>query len=76
MVLRGAPNPNAAQVLAAFMVSEAGQAAVNRHHPAALDGVEGAMYGMDGVRPAEAVAALSVDGVAEQKSWCDELFKR
>ncbi|GAB3072232.1 extracellular solute-binding protein [Nocardioides zeae] len=73
-VLQEAPHPNAAQVLTDFMVSEEGQAAINKEHPAVLDDIPGTLSGMADVRPADAVAALDADDIAEFQAEWDRLF--
>lgn len=70
MVMQQAPHPNAAQLLTEFMMSDAGQAAINQQHPAVRDGIEGTLSGMDDVRPADAVARLDTEAVdAYRAEW-------
>lgn len=73
-VLEAAPNPNAAQVLANFLVTEEGQAAISHDYVAALPNIEGT-----GVPGADVLAqdialpdpdTLTQDKVNEyQKTW-------
>lgn len=79
-VLAAAPNPNAAQVLADFMISAKGQAAISRNYVAALPGIPGT--GVDGsdVVAQDLEAAdpdtLEPEAVEEYVSWWEKLFLR
>lgn len=77
-VLSAAPNPNAAQVLADFLVSEAGQAAISRSYVAALPGIPGTgVEGSDVVAQDLALAdpdGLESDAVNEYVAGWEKLF--
>lgn len=77
-VLAAAPRPNAAQVLADFMISEAGQAALSKSYIAVLPDVPGT-----GVEGSDVVAqdlesadpeTLGADAVGEYVAWWESRF--
>lgn len=72
-VLATAPHPNAAQVLANFMITPEGQAAIARKAAAALPDIEGTVTVTDNVRRQD-LAKLTPDFVAEYQATWDQLF--
>jgi iron(III) transport system substrate-binding protein len=72
-VLATAPHPNAAQVLANFMITPEGQAAIARKAAAALPDIEGTVTVTDNVRRQD-LAKLTPDFVAEYQASWDQLF--
>lgn len=79
-VLSAAPNPNAAQLLADFMVSEAGQEALSHNYVAVLPDVPGTgVEGSDVVAQDLEVAdpaSIEPDAVTEYVGWWEGLFLR
>ena len=74
-VLSAAPHPNAAQVLANFMATEAGQTALSAGYGSTLPGIEGAVATADEVALADA-SDLTPEDVAEYTTKWEELFVR
>jgi iron(III) transport system substrate-binding protein len=72
-VLATAPHPNAAQVLANFMITPEGQAHIARKAAAALPDIEGTVTVTDNVRRQD-LAKLTPDFVAEYQATWDQLF--
>lgn len=79
-VLSAAPNPNAGQLLADFMISAKGQAALSKNYVAALPGIPGT-----GVEGSDVVAQdlelanaddLEPAAVQEYVAWWERLFLR
>jgi iron(III) transport system substrate-binding protein len=71
MILDGAPHPNAAQLLADFMVTPEGQELVQAGGGAVLDGVPGTLITNDRVR-AQDMSRLTPDAVAAfNEKWVD-----
>lgn len=77
-VLSAAPNPNAAQLLAEFMLTEKGQEALSRNYISVLPGVPGT-----GVEGSDVVAqdletadpeSIEPDAVTEYVGWWEGLF--
>lgn len=77
-VLSAAPNPNAAQLLADFMISEEGQAALSKSYIAVLPGVPGTgVEGSDVVAQDLEVAdpeSITPDAVTEYVTWWEGRF--
>lgn len=73
-ILDGAPHPNAAQLLADFMVSEAGQAILAANQSAVLPDVPGALTSNSEVREQD-LASLTPELVAEYQARWNELFQ-
>jgi iron(III) transport system substrate-binding protein len=74
VVLEGAPHPNAAQVLADFMISPEGQTALARKSASVIPGIEGAVTTVDKVAPQD-LTKLTPDAVAAYAAKWDGLFK-
>ncbi|GAA1724163.1 ABC transporter substrate-binding protein [Aeromicrobium alkaliterrae] len=72
-VLSAAAHPNAAQVLANFMATEAGQTALSAGYGSTLPDIEGAIATADDVTLADS-ADLSPEDVAEYTAKFEELF--
>lgn len=72
-VLATAPHPNAAQLLANFMITPKGQAAIARKAASSLPDIEGTVTLTDNVRRQD-VAKLTPDFVAEYQASWDKLF--
>jgi iron(III) transport system substrate-binding protein len=72
-VLQTAPHPNAAQVLANFMITPKGQEAIARKAGAALPNIEGAITLTDKVRRQD-LEKLTPEFVAEYQQKWDALF--
>ncbi len=72
-VLSAAPHPNAAQVLANFMATEAGQTALSAGYGSTLPNIEGALATADDVTLADS-ADLSPEDVAEYTAKFEDLF--
>ena len=72
-VLQTAPHPNAAQLLANFMITPAGQEAIARKAGAALPDIEGTVTVTDKVRRQD-IAKLTPEFVAEYQQKWDALF--
>lgn len=69
MVLSSSPHPNAAQVLADFMVSESGQIAMSKGYGSALPGIKGAVANAQDV-PEQDLSLQTPEAVAAyQKEW-------
>jgi iron(III) transport system substrate-binding protein len=73
-ILNIAPHPNAAQVLANFMITEAGQEAIARKAASVLPDVPGAVTTVDKVRVQD-LSILTEDFVAEYQAKWNDLFK-
>lgn len=74
-VLSAAPHPNAAQVLADFMVSKAGQVALSKGYASALPDVPGAVARAQDI-PMPDTAALTPDALAAfQQQWEQKVVK-
>jgi iron(III) transport system substrate-binding protein len=74
VVLKGAPHPNAAQVLADFMISPDGQAALARKSASVLPGTPGAVTTVDKVAPQD-LSKLTPDVVTAYTAKWDGMFK-
>jgi iron(III) transport system substrate-binding protein len=72
-VLATSPHPNAAQVLANFMITPEGQVHISRKAAASLPDVEGTVTVTDNVRRQD-LAKLTPDFVAEYQASWDQLF--
>ena len=72
-VLATAPHPNAAQVLANFMITPEGQEAIARKAGAALPNIEGSVTSTDKVRRQD-IEKLTPEFVAEYQAKWDSLF--
>ena len=79
-VLSAAPNPNAAQLLAEFMLTEEGQAALSQNYISVLPGVPGTgVEGSDVVAQDLEVAdpeSITPDAVTEYVGWWEGRFIR
>lgn len=73
MALKTAPNPNAAQLLADFLVTDEGQQAISRKAAAVLPGVKGAVGTTANVRRQDP-AKLTADRVRDYQAAWDKLF--
>jgi iron(III) transport system substrate-binding protein len=73
-ILETAPNPNAAQVLANFMVTEPGQEALARKAASVLPNITGAVTTVDKVRVQD-LAKLTPAFVADYQAKWNSLFK-
>jgi iron(III) transport system substrate-binding protein len=74
-VLSSAPHPNAAQVLANFMVSREGQVALSKGYASALPDIPGAVARAQDI-PMPDTAALTPDSIAQfQQSWEQQFVK-
>ncbi|WP_395103823.1 ABC transporter substrate-binding protein [Actinomadura sp. SCN-SB] len=72
MALKSAPHPNAAQVLADFMVTEEGQQAIARKNSSVLPGIEGAVGDTGNVRRQD-LSQLTPEKVrAYQAEWNEQ----
>ena len=71
---RRAPHPNAAQVLANFMITEPGQEAIARKAASVLPDVPGTVTTVDKVRVQD-LSILTEDFVAEYQAKWNDLFK-
>jgi iron(III) transport system substrate-binding protein len=74
VVLKGSPHPNAAVVLANFMISQEGQAALARKSASVLPGTPGAVTTVDKVAPQD-LSKLTPDVVAAYQAKWDQMFK-
>lgn len=72
MILKKAPHPNAAQLVANYMVTPEGQAAVNRNYGAVLKGVPGTFFVP--LRH-QKLSELTPAKVAEYQKYWDSLFR-
>ncbi|HEU0222323.1 MAG TPA: extracellular solute-binding protein [Paracoccaceae bacterium] len=72
-VLKSAPHPNAAQLLANFMVTEEGQEAVQRLQASVLPNVEGAIATTDNVRRPD-LAKLTPEFASQYRENWRKLF--
>lgn len=73
MILEGAPHPNAAQLLADFMISREGQEVLSVNNVAILPDVSTAVASMDSVREQD-LAALTPEVLAEYYEKWQALF--
>ncbi len=73
-ILQTAPHPNAAQVLANFIITEPGQEAIARKAASVLPDITGATTTVDKVRVQD-LAVLTPEFVAEYQTKWNELFK-
>jgi iron(III) transport system substrate-binding protein len=73
-ILQTAPHPNAAQVLANFMITEPGQEAIARKAASVLPDVVGTVTTVDKVRVQD-LSVLTEDFVAEYQAKWNDLFK-
>ncbi len=73
-ILETAPHPNAAQVLANFMVTEPGQEALARKSAAVLPNITGAVTTVDKVR-VQNLDVLTPEFVADYQAKWNSLFK-
>nr|WP_245865481.1 extracellular solute-binding protein [Rhodococcus kyotonensis] len=74
-VLSAATHPNAAQVLANFMVSQEGQVALSKGYASALPDIPGAVARAQDI-PMPDTAALTPDAIAEfQQQWEQQFVK-
>jgi iron(III) transport system substrate-binding protein len=74
-VLKTAPHPNAAQVLANFMITQPGQEAIARKAASVLPNIQGAVTTVDKVRKQD-LAKLTPAAVAAYQAKWDALFKQ
>ncbi|WP_435831989.1 ABC transporter substrate-binding protein [Nocardia rhamnosiphila] len=74
-VLASAPHPNAAQVLADFLVTRDGQTALSTGYAAALPDIEGAVARAQDV-PFPDTAALTTDAVTRYQQTWQGMFQR
>jgi iron(III) transport system substrate-binding protein len=74
VVLKDSPHPNAAQVLADFMISPEGQAALARKSASVLPNTPGAVTTVDKVAPQD-LSKLTPDVVSAYTAKWDGLFK-
>ena len=74
VALKGSPHPNAAMVLANFMISQEGQAALARKSASVLPGTPGAVTTVDKVAPQD-LTKLTPDVVAAYQAKWDQMFK-
>jgi iron(III) transport system substrate-binding protein len=70
-VLKSAPHPNAAQLLADFLVTEEGQKAVSSDNASVLPNIPGAV---DSTKDVPELANLAPEKVREFQAKWDELF--
>ncbi len=73
-ILQVAPHPNAAQVLANFIITEPGQEAIARKAASVLPDVAGTVTTVDKVRVQD-LSILTEDFVAEYQAKWNDLFK-
>jgi iron(III) transport system substrate-binding protein len=73
MVLKSAPNSNAAQLLANFMVSEEGQEAIARKAGSVLPNIKGSVGSTDTIRRQD-LSKLTPEYIAEFQAKFDKLF--
>lgn len=73
-VLRSAPHPNAAQVLANFMVTPAGQEALSTGYASALPGTESAVYDAQEI-PMPDVEGLTSERIDEFQARWESLYR-
>lgn len=73
MVLKNAPNPNAAQLLANFMVTEEGQEAIARKAGSVLPNIKGSVGSTDNIRRQD-LTKLTPEKIAEFQAKFDKLF--
>ena len=73
MVLKTAPNPNAAQLLANFIVTEEGQEAIARKAGSALPDITGSVGSTDTIRRQD-LSQLTPEKMAEFQARFDKLF--
>jgi iron(III) transport system substrate-binding protein len=73
-ILQTAPHPNAAQVLANFMITEPGQEAIARKAASVLPDVAGTVTTVDKVRVQD-LSILTEDFVADYQAKWNDLFK-
>jgi len=73
-ILQTAPHPNAAQVLANFMITQPGQEAIARKAASVLPDVPGTVTTVDKVRVQD-LSILTEDFVAEYQAKWNDLFK-
>ncbi|WP_072803223.1 ABC transporter substrate-binding protein [Rhodococcoides yunnanense] len=72
-VLRSAPHPNAAQVLADFMVTDAGQAALSTGYGSALEGTPNSVASARDIELPD-TTNLTSDGLARYQQQWEQLF--
>ena len=73
-ILDTAPHPNAAQVLANFMITEPGQEAIARKAASVLPDITGAVTTVDKVRVQD-LSVLTPEFVADYQAKWNGLFK-
>ena len=73
-ILNNAPHPNAAQVLANFIITQPGQEAIAHEAASVLPDIEGAVTSVDKVRVQD-LSVLTPEAVAEYQSKWNGLFK-
>ncbi len=73
-LIEGSPHPNAAQLLANYMVTAEGQAAINRGLPAVLPDVPGTLTDVSNVRKQDQTQLTAENVAAYQQRWA-ELFR-
>jgi iron(III) transport system substrate-binding protein len=74
LILKSAPTPKAAQVLADFMISGPGQEAIARKAAAALPNIKGTLGSTDNVRRQD-LAKLTPEYVATYREKWKKLFQ-
>ena len=74
VILKAAPHPNAAQVLANFMITKDGQEALARKSASVLPGITGAVTTVDKVAKQD-LTKLTPDVVAAYQAKWDSMFK-
>jgi iron(III) transport system substrate-binding protein len=74
VILKAAPHPNAAQVLADFMITKEGQEALARKSASVLPGITGAVTTVDKVAKQD-LTKLTPDVVAAYQAKWDAMFK-
>jgi iron(III) transport system substrate-binding protein len=74
VILKDSPHPNAAQVLADFIITKEGQAALARNAASVLPGVPGAVTTVDKVAKQD-LSKLTPDVVAAYQAKWDSMFK-
>lgn len=74
LILESAPHPNAAQVVANYMLSEEGQTLIARDFAAAVPDIEGSFAVIDDVRKQDP-EALTADAVRAYQERFDQLFR-
>jgi iron(III) transport system substrate-binding protein len=74
LILKSAPTPNAAQLLANFMISEPGQEAIARKAAAALPNIKGTLGSTDNVRQQD-LSKLTPDYLANYREKWKKLFQ-